>query len=153
MSVRVSPLTPLSDHSKITANLHRPTPNQGALKPNKLHTINKCYRWKKSSVETYQNTINQNYIQTLLDNFLDQNFQCNNEWINMAVESLNNIFDISALQSKLKVSNSQSRNKNNIDDKWFDDECKSTRKTLRNLSNQKHRDPDNNNIVSIIMRP
>ena len=64
----------------------------------------------------------------------------------MAVESLNNIFDTSALQSNLKVSNSQSRNKNNINDKWFDDECKNTRKTLRNLSNQKHRDPDNNNI-------
>ena len=95
----------------------------------------------------------QNHIQTLLDNFLDQNFQCNNEWINMAVESLNNIFDTSALQSNLKVSNSQSRNKNNINDKWLDDECKNTRKTLRNLSNQKHRDPDNNNIVSIIMSP
>ena len=64
----------------------------------------------------------------------------------MAVESLNNIFDISALQSNLKVSNSQSRNKNNINDKWLDDECKNTRKTLKNLSNQKHRDPDNNNI-------
>ena len=64
----------------------------------------------------------------------------------MAVESLNNIFDISALESNLKVSNSQTKNKNNFNDKWFDDECKNTRKTLMNLSNQKHWDPDNNNI-------
>ena len=70
----VSPLTPLSDHSKITAYLHRPTPNQEAIKPNKLHTINQFYKWKESSVETYQNTMKQNHIQTLLDNFLDQNF-------------------------------------------------------------------------------
>ena len=64
----------------------------------------------------------------------------------MAVESLNNIFDIPALESNLKVSNSQTKNKNNFNDMWFDDKCKKTRKTLRNLSNQKHRDPDNNNI-------
>ena len=56
----------------------------------------------------------QNHIETLLDNFLDQNFQCNNEGINMAVESLNKIFDISAWQSNLKVSNSQTKNKNNL---------------------------------------
>jgi hypothetical protein len=56
----VSPLTPLSDHSKITAYLHRSTLKQEGLKPNKLQTINKCYRWKESSVETYQNTIKQN---------------------------------------------------------------------------------------------
>jgi hypothetical protein len=44
----------------------------------------------------------------------------------MAVESLNNIFDISALESNLKVSNSQTKNKNNFNDKWFDEECKNT---------------------------
>ena len=70
----VSPLTPLSDHSKIKAYLHRPTPNQEALKPNKLHIINKCYRWKESSVETFQNTMKQNHNHTLLDSFLDKNF-------------------------------------------------------------------------------
>jgi hypothetical protein len=57
-----------------SAPLHhyQTTPNQEALKPNKLHTINKCYRWKESSVETYQNTIKQKHIQSLLDNFLDK---------------------------------------------------------------------------------
>jgi hypothetical protein len=64
----------------------------------------------------------------------------------MAVESLDNIFDISALLSNLKVSNIQAMNKKNINDKWFDDKCKNIRKTLRNQSNQTHRDPDNNNI-------
>ena len=38
----------------------------------------------------------QKHIQTLLDNFLDNNFHCNSEAINMAGESRNNIFDISA---------------------------------------------------------
>ena len=31
----------------------------------------------------------------------------------------------------------------NNNDKWFDEECKNLRKKLRNLSNQKHRDPEN----------
>ena len=82
----------------------------------------------------------QKHIQTLLGNFQDKNFHCSNEGINMAVESLNNIFDISALQSNLKVSNGQTKNKSNINGKWFDDKCKNTRKTLRNLSKQKQKD-------------
>ena len=73
----------------------------------------------------------------------------------MAVESLNNIFDISALQSNLKVSNSQSRNKNNINDKWFDDECKNTRKTLRNQIRQiRYTGTQTTTLsISIIMKP
>ena len=86
------------------------------------------------------------HIRTLLDNVLANNFHCSNEGINMAIESLKNISDISALQSNLKVSNGQTKNKNNIHDKLFDDECKNTREKLTNMSNQKHRNPNNNNI-------
>ena len=31
----------------------------------------------------------------------------------------------------------------NNNDKWFDEECKNLRKKLRNVSNQKQRDPEN----------
>ncbi|KAF7640795.1 hypothetical protein LDENG_00013340, partial [Lucifuga dentata] len=66
---------------------------------------------------------------------------------NRAVESLNNIFDLTASLSNLKDSNrNPPKNNTNNNDKWFDNECKNLRKQLRNLSNQKHRDPDNQNI-------
>ena len=65
----VSPLTPLLDHSKITAYLNRAILNHEASKLNKLHTTEKRYRRKESSSETYQQQ-----IQSLLDNFLDKTF-------------------------------------------------------------------------------
>ena len=50
----VSPLTPPSDHSKITVYLNRAILNHYASKPKELSNIKKCYRWKECSVETYQ---------------------------------------------------------------------------------------------------
>ena len=93
-------------------------------------------------METYQKTIRQQQIQSLLDNFLGKTFHCNSEGVNLAVENLNSIFDLSASLSNLKISNRKPKKINN-NDKWFDEECKNLRKKLRNLSNQKHRDPEN----------
>ena len=93
-------------------------------------------------METYQKTITKQPIQSLLDNFLDNTFHCNSEGVNLAVENLNSIFDLSASLSNLKISNRKPKKMNN-NDKWFDEECKNLRKKLRNLSNQKHRDPEN----------
>jgi hypothetical protein len=56
--------------------------------------------------------------------------------VNLAVESLNSIFDLSASLSNKK--NSTKQRNNNY--KWFDEECKNLRKKLRNQCNQKHRD-------------
>jgi hypothetical protein len=59
----------------------------------------------------------------------------------LAVENLN-IFDLSASLSNLKMSSRQPKKMNN-NDKWFDEEWKNLRKKLRNLSNQKHKFPEN----------
>jgi hypothetical protein len=40
------------------------------------------------------------------------------------------------------MSNRKPKTMNN-NEKWFDEECKNLRNKLRNLSNQKHRDPEN----------
>ena len=92
-------------------------------------------------METYQKTNRQQQIQSLLDNFLGKKFRCNIEGVNLAVENLNSIFDLSASLSNLKISNRKTKKMNN-NDKWFDEERKNLRKKLRNLSTQKHRDPE-----------
>ena len=63
----------------------------------------KCYRWKECSLETYQKTIMQQ-IQSLLENLLDKMFHCNSESVNLAVEHLKSIFDLSASLTNLKMS-------------------------------------------------
>jgi hypothetical protein len=100
--------------------LNRAILNHEVSKPNELNNIKKCYRWKESSVETYQKTIRQQQIQSLLDNFLDKTFHCNIESVNLAVDNLNSIFDLSASLSNLKISSRKSKKMNNKD-KWFDE--------------------------------
>ena len=89
----VSPLTPLSDHSKITVYLNRVILNHEASKQKELSNNKKCYRWKECRIETYQKTIRQEQIQSHLDNFLNKTFHCNCEGVNLAVENLNSLFD------------------------------------------------------------
>ena len=86
----VSPLTTLSNHSQITAYLNRAIPNHEESKPNKLHAINKCYRWKDDCVESYQRTIGKKNkkFNPSLDNSLDKMFPFNSEGVHLAVESL-----------------------------------------------------------------
>ena len=133
----VSPLTLLSDHSKITVYLNRAMLNHEASKPKELSKIKKCYRWKECSVEIYQKTIRQQQIQFKF-NFLDKTFHCNSEGVHLAVE---NVFPI-----KSKNSNRKPKKMNN-NHKWFDEECKNIRKKLRNLSNQKHRNPEYRSLL------
>ena len=49
-------------------------------------------------------TIEQQQIKSLLDNLLDKTFHCNSEGVNLAVENLKSIFDLSASLSNLKIS-------------------------------------------------
>ena len=72
--------------------------NHETSKPKELSK--KHYRWKECSVDIYQKTIRQQQIQSLLDNFLDKMFHCNSEGVNLAVENLNSIFDLSAIKPK-----------------------------------------------------
>ena len=138
----VSQLTPLSDHSKITVYLNRPAPNHETTKPNKLHNIKQRYKWKEQSTEAFQSAIKKKEVQSLLDKFLKNAFQDTSESVNSAAENLKNIFDVTASLANLKPSQRKTKNKDNAD-KWYDKDCKNLRTKLRNLSNQKHREPDN----------
>ena len=141
----VSPLSPLSDHSKITLYLNRAMPNQEASKQTQLHSFRNMYRWKQNSKDTYLSTISQQKIQVLLDKFLATPFPHNSEGTNLAVDKLNRIFEVSATLSNLKTTQRKAK-RPHATEKWFDNDCKKLRKELRILSNQKHRDADNENI-------
>ena len=92
----------LLNHSKITLYLNRAILNHEASKSKKRNNIKKCYRWKGSIVENYPKIIRQQII-LLLDNFLGKTFHCNSEGVNLAVENLDSIFDLSASLSNLKL--------------------------------------------------
>ncbi len=100
-SFTVRELTPLSDHSQITAYLKK-TENNIKTKPSKLYNIRKPYRWGENSAEEYQKALSSQKIQALIDNFLNNTYAHTNEGVNLAVKDINYIFEKSAKLSKLK---------------------------------------------------
>ncbi|KAI4889447.1 hypothetical protein NFI96_002246 [Prochilodus magdalenae] len=138
----VKPLTPLSDHSQITVFINRTETNSTAhTQPSKLYSIRRPYRWAQNSPEEFQKAIRDPEIQTLLDTFLDTTYAHSDEGVDLAVRAINHVFIRTAQRSQLKLL--RNKPKTPRDDKWFDSECQKIRNKLRNLSNQKHRDPNN----------
>ena len=75
MSLRaltVNPLTPLSDHSKITVYLKREHSNYEASEPSKLYNTQHSYRWKSDSMESNQKAFENSKIQYSIDFFLSE---------------------------------------------------------------------------------
>ncbi len=107
-SFTVRELTPLSDHSQITAYLKK-TENNINTKPSKLYNIRKPYRWGENSAEEYQKALSSQKIQALIDNFLNNTYAHTNEGVNLAVKDIKYIFEKSAKLSKLKTKNGQNQ--------------------------------------------
>ncbi len=105
----MSELTPLSDHSQITAYLKK-TENNINTKPSKLYNIRKPYRWAENSAEEYQKALSSQKIQALIDNFLNNTYAHTNKGVNLAVKDINYIFEKSAKLSKLKTKNGNNPN-------------------------------------------
>lgn len=132
--------TPLSDHSQITLYLKRADTGNICSQPCNLYNIKMKYRWAQNSLEQYQDAMVSESTQSLLDSFLAQIYPQNNEGVECCLIHINHIFDHLALSSNLKCKTEQPKKTNR--ERWFDSDCKSIRKILRNISNQKHRNPD-----------
>lgn len=141
----VSPLTPLSDHSKITLYIRKTPTHPHVAEPSKLNRSKQPYRWTNNSKDEYQKAIAHPAIQSQLDHFLSTSYPHSIDGINQAVQDMNYIFDITADLSNLKKSQHHSSNQP-TNEKWFDSDCRRLRRTLRKLSNQKHRQPDDHEL-------
>ncbi len=138
----VSPLTPLSDHSKITLYIRKTPTDPHVAQPSRLNRSKQPYRWTSHSKDDYQRAIGHPTIQTKLDHFLSTSYPHSNDGLNQAVGDINDIFDQTASLSNLNKSKHRGSNKS-TDEKWFDSGCRCLRKALRKLSNEQHRQPDN----------
>lgn len=136
----VKPLTPLSDHSQTTLYLRREENTNIHPQPSKLYNIKKNYRWFRNSTEKYLIANDHPQVHLLLDTFIEKTYSPNADGVNLAVENINDIFDYLATISNLKITKEKNHEPKQED--WFDSDCKRIRKNLRQLANQKHRQPD-----------
>ncbi|XDV43935.1 hypothetical protein PO909_012319 [Leuciscus waleckii] len=141
----VKPLTPLSDHSQITLYLKREENTNIHPQPSKLYNIQNIYRWAQNSTEKYLTAFDHPQVGLLMDNFMNYDYPHNEDGVNLAVENINYIFDYLATISNLKTTKKNHKQKQK-NEKWFDSDCKRKKKNLRQLANQKHRQPDDSDL-------
>ena len=102
----------------------------------KLYKI-KMWWWVQNSLAQCQDAMVNEEIQSLLDSFLFHSFSQNTEGVELCLVNINHIFDHLASLLNLICKTKQPKKTNR--DMWFDSDCKTIRKTLRKVSNQKHR--------------
>ncbi|XP_051235072.1 uncharacterized protein LOC127351510 [Dicentrarchus labrax] len=73
-ALKVNPLTPLSDHSKITIYLKRAQSNSGAPSAYELFNSTYSYRWTPDSMGAYQKALENQNIHDLTHLFLTETF-------------------------------------------------------------------------------
>ena len=145
----VMPQLPLSDHSHITISLKK-NPNVVQQKTTPaLHPLPVKYAWNNDNLEQYITQLNSIQVEDMIYSFLFTKFENSRENINSAAEKITEILLTAAKRSLKKVKHSttkKSKIKNSNKNKWFDKDCKKLRKELRLSSNNKHRNPANQEI-------
>ena len=136
--------TPFSGHNQINIYLKRTHANQPCPNPSKLYNITTHYRWEQNRLSEYQEAMSSHGNQEHLNAFLVHTYPHSKEGVNVATKHINNIFHYVAQQSNLPFL--KQNPKKVKQEKWYDSECKNIRKLLRQLSNQKHRDPENQDL-------
>ena len=85
------------------------------------------------------------YFQSKLSLFEQTVFSSNSEGVELATEQFTNLLnEISSRSLRLTCRKKIHRNK--ISKKWFDNDCKLARRSLKVLSNKKHRNPHNKEL-------
>ena len=135
----VLPQLHLSDHSPTVLYLKKSTKEKNKQVQNKdTCPLPKRYRWTEQSITDYTAALDTDKIQQMLDTFLETNYKTNKKGINLATDDLNKVFYQLTKLSKLRTLRTK-KSKQKPKEMRFDSECLISKKTLRKLSNRKHR--------------
>lgn len=151
-SFTVDKPTFLSDHcsiyTKLLISLNNPDINDCGdnLKEN-LKEVSPQFIWSEESSENFKKAISSPIISNMIHSFMIKDYNIDKESIEDAVNHVNMIYTTAAKNSlKLKIIKRRKKLRPICEKKWFDFDCRKTRKELRNLSNKKHSDPSNTEI-------
>ena len=138
----------LSDHSSIctwiNTSLIISNPENRDSRPPTLRSLPPQFLWSTDSCELYRLAFTSKEVTTLLKSFVETNYAYDHESVNTAAQDLQAILLKAASMSlKMKRVKNKRIKIRASNKKWFDLECMKARKTLRQLSNKKHRDPCN----------
>ncbi len=140
----------LCDHSQIITWIELrktfETSQDAPLQP-LLKKLSHQYIWTDDSKDAVIKELKSDEIQEKLHKFLKTDYSNDKENMNKCVNDFQNIiFEASKKSLKIKKRKYRHKISNVVSKKWFDKECRIKRHQLRKLANQKHRDPNNNEI-------
>ena len=105
------------------------------------------FLWSTDSSTLFKTALNSPNIQSLVDKFLNNNFEKSEAGIDQATSDVNTILLTASKQSlKRAIVRRRCRTSNSVKKKWFDKNCRLKRHEVQKLANQKRRDPSNTEI-------
>ena len=110
--------------------------------PSKLYTLHPTYRWAPDSGDKFTMALNSPDLMNHMSLFDQNQYAPTKDGVNMAIDYINMIFQKAAIKADLIKQKRKPVKRQNAD-KWFDQECKTIRKDLRKIANEKHRQPNN----------
>ena len=145
--------TYLSDHSQIAAwintsqQLKATYTIQDNEETQQLKPLPSQFLWSTDSSTLFKTALNSPNIQSLVDKFLNNNFEKFEAGIDQATSDVNTILLTASKQSlKRAIVRRRCRIYNSVKKKWFDKDCRLKRHEVQKLANKKRRDPLNTEI-------
>ena len=138
----------LSDHSSIctwmNTSLIVSDPENRDFQHSTLQALPPRFVWSTTSCELHKIALSSPEVKSHLEYFMKNNYACDHENVSTATQELQAILLKAANMSlKLKRIKNKRVKIRTSNKKWFDFECMKARRSLRQLSNPKHRDPCN----------
>ena len=138
----VTPQTHLSDHNQLLLYIKSSSKPSPKLHRASLRNLPPSFKWSKQSTTKYREVTDRPDIKKQLENFQNNTYEISPPGVNQAAKDFHKILHTIAETAQLRKINYK-KPSNKQSNKWFDKECKALRNTLRTVSNNKHRDPDN----------
>jgi len=141
--------SPLSDHNQINLFFKLPDQSNSQIKlnpktkePSKLYELNPGYRWATDSGDKLIMAFKSPDLMNDISIYDQTQYVPTKNGVNKATDDINTIFHKAAIRADLIKQKHKPIRRQNVE-KWFDKECKTIRKDLRNIANEKHRQPNN----------
>lgn len=139
----VKPPCIFSDHSQIICWIKcSPLDLSQPKSKHSMFPLPKQYTWNIDSAQHFINTLKTDEFQSKFSSFEQTDFVSDNTGVELATEQFTNLLNEISLNS-LKITSRKKIQRNKSSKRWFDNDCKLARKSLKVLSNRKHRDPCN----------
>ena len=143
----------LSDHSPICSWIQTTLPSTSQINDqmeslDSLQSLPSQFIWGPNSKDLFKAAISSPVITDQINAFLLKDLEeiQSDKSVNMAVKMVESILNKAARMSLKLKQKKQKKKRRFCHKKWFDFECKTARKELRQLSNQKHYNPSNSII-------